>query len=44
MQIEQLMNEKLRKEVELEEIKKKLRQLILNTKSFRISQNEKVKQ
>lgn len=31
MQIEQLMNDKIRKEAELEAIKKKLRQLILNT-------------
>ena len=32
MEIEQLMNEKLRKEAELEQIKKKLRELILSTK------------
>lgn len=32
MEIEQLMNEKLRKEAELELIKKKLRELILSTK------------
>jgi hypothetical protein len=31
MQIQQLMNDKILKEAELEAIKKKLRQLILNT-------------